>query len=176
MLLETFWGHEEAFMYIFVWLCPLELKLQTCDQGKKTNSWSGDWKHSSYCCQGHYWIKKSPFWRLKLLRGYNRTPVAMQRRRPGKWMLSMWRLKALRLPVSRVFSLNGMSHLFSSFLFFFLKTCLQAVEVPWQQDPVSCDHTVVFDNLARPSLWIRLVLLHGILHHHCRETGTEMSV
>ena len=54
---------------------------------------------------------------------------------------------------------------------FFPKTCLQAVEVLGQQDPVSCVHTPLSDDLARPSLRIHPVLLHGVLHHHCRETG-----
>lgn len=51
------------------------------------------------------------------------------------------------------------------------KTRVQEVEVPGQQDLVSCDHAGLFDNLARPSLWIHPVFLHGVLYYHCGETG-----
>lgn len=45
------------------------------------------------------------------------------------------------------------------------------MSIPWQQDPVSHAHAHLFIGLARPSLWILDMLLHGVPHHHGRETG-----
>lgn len=58
-----------------------------------------------------------------------------------------------------------------SLLFIFLKKCLQAVEVPGQQDGVSYAHTPIPYDLAWPSLRIRDVLLHGVPHRHGRKAG-----
>ena len=62
-----------------------------------------------------------------------------------------------------------------SLLFIFLKKCLQAVEVPGQQDGVSYSHTPVPHNLARPSLGIFDVLLHGVPHRHGRKGGKPQT-
>lgn len=56
---------------------------------------------------------------------------------------------------------------------FFWKKCLQEVSIPWQQGPVSHAHTPLFNGVARPSLWILDMLLHGVPHRHSRETGTS---
>lgn len=45
------------------------------------------------------------------------------------------------------------------------------MSIPGQQGPVSHAHPPLFNGLAWPSLWIRDMLLHGVPHHHGRETG-----
>lgn len=45
------------------------------------------------------------------------------------------------------------------------------MSLPRQQDPVSHAHTPLFNTVARPSLWILDMLLHGVPHHDGRETG-----
>lgn len=45
------------------------------------------------------------------------------------------------------------------------------MSIPRQQVPVSLAHTPLFNALARPSLWILDMLLHGVPHHHGGETG-----
>lgn len=47
------------------------------------------------------------------------------------------------------------------------------MSIPRQQVPVSHAHAPLFNAVARPSLWILDMLLHGVPHHNGGETGTS---
>lgn len=67
------------------------------------------------------------------------------------------------------------SWLFVLLFVFLFKKCLQEVSIPREQGPVSHAYTPLFNGLARSSLRIRHLLLHGVPHHHSRETGTTQG-